>query len=168
MTFSDNSSLCSSNQTDDRVFILEVIGLRSMIATANPSNPIRQSGPIEVRVPYARMNQEMRRIKMQGGEIASVRPLGTEARLGDSSQKELAWWLKVSTQQPKHQFYFGRLRHPSKLSPSCRAMWKIYGMKVPKTSRLSFGRANQTTQVLPMQPSGKQYQIRLATISKKS
>ena len=55
----------SSVAIDDRVFIYEVVGLRKKV---------RRSGRFYLTVPYHRMNQEMRRINRQGGQILSVRP----------------------------------------------------------------------------------------------
>ena len=107
MPLSDNADGCPSNQTLDRLFVIEVLGLRSTVGPANPNNPIRQSGRTEFRVPYARMSREIRRITLQGGKIVSVLPLNAGVGGDVSSQKEDDWWVEVSTQQPKYRFYFG-------------------------------------------------------------
>ncbi len=107
MTLSDNADGCSSNQTEDRAFVIEVIGLRPTVESTNLKNPIRQSGRTVFKVPYTRMSREIRRIVLQGGQILSIRPLSAGDRRDNSSQKEADWWVKVTTHQPKHQFYFG-------------------------------------------------------------
>lgn len=107
MTLLDIVARCSSNQTEDRVFVIEAIGLRSLIGPANPKTPIRQSCRMKFRVPYARLSQEIRRIALQGGKIVSILPLSAGGGGDVSSQTEDDWWVEVSTQQPKNQFYFG-------------------------------------------------------------
>jgi ferredoxin--NADP+ reductase len=56
-----------------RVFLYEVVGLRQSEATDQINYPIRQSGSVLLRVPYNRMNQEMRRVTRMGGKIVSIR-----------------------------------------------------------------------------------------------
>ena len=55
----------SSVAIDERVFVYEVIGLRSKVC---------RTGQFSLTVPYHRMNQEMQRLTRQGGKIVSVRP----------------------------------------------------------------------------------------------
>lgn len=55
-------------------FLYEVVGLRQSKETDNNSYPIRKSGSVFIRVPYNRMNQEMRRITRLGGKIVSIQP----------------------------------------------------------------------------------------------
>ena len=107
MTLLDIVDGCSSNQPEDRVFVIEAIGLRSIIGSANPTPPIRQSGRMKFRVPYARLSRAIRRIAQQGGKIVSILPLSTSGGGDVSSQKADDWWVEVSTQQPKNHFYFG-------------------------------------------------------------
>ncbi len=61
-----------------RVFIYEVVGLRQGEETDKTNYPIRQSGSTFVRVPYNRMNQEMRRIARLGGKIVGIQPLNDD------------------------------------------------------------------------------------------
>jgi ferredoxin--NADP+ reductase len=61
-----------------RVFLYEVVGLRQSEETDNISYPIRQSGSVFIRVPYNRMNQELRRITRLGGKIVSIQPLNND------------------------------------------------------------------------------------------
>lgn len=58
-----------------RLFLYEVEGLRQNEETDKMGYPIRKSGSVFITVPYARMNQEMRRITRMGGKIVSIRPL---------------------------------------------------------------------------------------------
>jgi len=56
------------------MFTVEVVGLRQSQATDTLNYAIRQSGSIWLQVPYARLNQEIRRIHRLGGRIVRVRP----------------------------------------------------------------------------------------------
>jgi phycocyanin-associated rod protein len=58
-----------------RIFVYEVTGLRQTEASDNNTYPIRHSGSVFVKVPYARMNEEMQRITRLGGKIVSIKPL---------------------------------------------------------------------------------------------
>ncbi|MBD1912192.1 ferredoxin--NADP reductase [Leptolyngbya sp. FACHB-8] len=65
----------SSSQADSRLFVYEVEGLRQTDDSEPSSSSIRRSGSIFITVPYARMNQEMKRISRMGGRIVSIRPV---------------------------------------------------------------------------------------------
>ncbi|BAZ28393.1 oxidoreductase FAD/NAD(P)-binding subunit [Cylindrospermum sp. NIES-4074] len=58
-----------------RIFVYEVVGLRQNGETDKTNYPIRKSGSVFIRVPYNRMNQEMRRITRLGGKIVSIHPV---------------------------------------------------------------------------------------------
>ncbi|MBG1266182.1 ferredoxin--NADP reductase [Nostoc sp. WHI] len=58
-----------------RIFVYEVVGLRQNKETDQKNYPIRKSGSVFIRVPYNRMNQEMRRITRLGGTIVSIQSL---------------------------------------------------------------------------------------------
>ncbi|MES1025975.1 ferredoxin--NADP reductase [Gloeocapsa sp. BRSZ] len=68
-----------------RVFIYEVVGLRQNEETDKTNYPIRQSGSVFIRVPYSRMNQEMRRITRLGGKIVSIHPMNADGVANGSS-----------------------------------------------------------------------------------
>ncbi|QKQ76037.1 ferredoxin--NADP reductase [Nostoc sp. TCL240-02] len=57
------------------IFVYEVVGLRQSEETDQTNYPIRKSGSVFIRVPYNRMNQEMRRITRLGGTIVSIQPV---------------------------------------------------------------------------------------------
>lgn len=61
--------------TDSRIFVYEVAGLSENEVTAQVQAPIRSSHTQLMQVPFHRMNEEMRRITMLGGEIVNIRPL---------------------------------------------------------------------------------------------
>lgn len=61
-----------------RIFLYEVVGLRQSEETDKLNYPIRESGSVFIRVPYNRMNQEMRRITRMGGKIVSIQPLNVD------------------------------------------------------------------------------------------
>jgi ferredoxin--NADP+ reductase len=61
-------------ESGSRIFVYEVVGLRQNEATDQTNYPIRKSGSVFIRVPYNRMNQEMRRITRLGGKILSIQP----------------------------------------------------------------------------------------------
>ncbi|MBK1986628.1 ferredoxin-NADP reductase [Sphaerospermopsis aphanizomenoides BCCUSP55] len=61
-------------ESGSRIFVYEVVGLRQNEETDQTNYPIRKSGSVFIRVPYNRMNQEMRRITRLGGKIVSIQP----------------------------------------------------------------------------------------------
>ncbi|MEM9090327.1 MAG: phycobilisome linker polypeptide [Cyanobacteria bacterium P01_F01_bin.53] len=61
---------------DNRIFVYEVTGLNQNDLTARLEAPIRSSQNQFFQVPFHRMNDEMRRITMLGGEIIKIAPLG--------------------------------------------------------------------------------------------
>ncbi|MCJ8278888.1 MAG: ferredoxin-NADP reductase, partial [Rivularia sp. ALOHA_DT_140] len=65
----------ANSESGSRVFLYEVVGLRQNEQTDKTNYPIRQSGSIFIRVPYNRMNQEMRRISRLGGKIVSIQSM---------------------------------------------------------------------------------------------
>ncbi|KAB8317443.1 ferredoxin-NADP reductase [Tolypothrix campylonemoides VB511288] len=65
----------ANTESGSRVFVYEVVGLRQSEETDKTSYQIRNSGSVFIRVPYNRMNQEMRRITRLGGKIVSIQPL---------------------------------------------------------------------------------------------
>ncbi|MFN6513987.1 MAG: ferredoxin--NADP reductase [Nostoc sp. CreGUA01] len=65
----------ANTQLGSRVFLYEVVGLRQSEETNQTNYPIRKSGSVFIRVPYNRMNQEMRRITRLGGTIVSIQPV---------------------------------------------------------------------------------------------
>lgn len=77
-----------SASTDSRIFVYEVTGLSENEVTAQIQAPIRSSHTQLMQVPFHRMNEEMRRITMLGGEIVNIRPINTPPAA--SSQKDAA------------------------------------------------------------------------------
>ncbi|MEH2454830.1 ferredoxin--NADP reductase [Nostoc sp.] len=65
----------ANTELGSRVFVYEVVGLRQREETDQTNYPIRKSGSVFIRVPYNRMNQEMRRITRLGGTIVSIQPI---------------------------------------------------------------------------------------------
>jgi|UPI00037A88CC ferredoxin--NADP+ reductase len=66
----------ANTESGSRIFVYEVVGLRQNEETEQTNYQIRNSGSVFIRVPYNRMNQEMRRITRLGGRIVSIQPLG--------------------------------------------------------------------------------------------
>ena len=64
-----------------RVFRYEVMGLRQNEVTDKNNYEIRRSGSVFITVPYARMNEEMRRITRMGGTIVNIESLSAESVL---------------------------------------------------------------------------------------
>ena len=75
---SSNGSSVSTS-ADNRLFIYEVEGLGQNGQASDMNAPVRQSGTVIFTVPYARMQQEAKRIMQMGGKIVSIRPAGQEA-----------------------------------------------------------------------------------------
>ncbi|MGD1896149.1 MAG: phycobilisome linker polypeptide [Phormidesmis sp.] len=65
----------TASSTDNRIFVYEVTGLSQNEMTARQRSPIRSSQNQFFQVPFHRMNEEMRRITMLGGEIVNIAPL---------------------------------------------------------------------------------------------
>ncbi len=65
----------ANTESGSRVFVYKVVGLRQSEETDKINYPIRKSGSVFIRVPYNRMNQEMRRLTRLGGKIVSIQPI---------------------------------------------------------------------------------------------
>ncbi|EDX85821.1 CpcD/allophycocyanin linker domain protein [Synechococcus sp. PCC 7335] len=74
------SATSTASSVDNRIFVYEVTGLSQNELTARQRSPIRSSQNQFVQVPFHRMNQEMRRITMLGGEIVRILPLGDSTK----------------------------------------------------------------------------------------
>jgi phycocyanin-associated rod protein len=68
-----------------RVFIYEVQGLRQNTTNDNNDYQFRSSSSVFIKVPYSRMNEEMRRITRMGGKIVSIQ---TESATPSGSDSE--------------------------------------------------------------------------------
>ncbi|MBE9000984.1 MULTISPECIES: ferredoxin--NADP reductase [unclassified Nostoc] len=81
----------ANTELGSRVFVYEVVGLRQSEETDQTNYPIRKSGSVFIRVPYNRMNQEMRRITRLGGTIVSIQhinalePVNGKASFGNAT-----------------------------------------------------------------------------------
>jgi len=62
----------------NRFFVYVVSGLRQTEESGNNAYDFRRSGSVFMKVPYARMNEEMRRITRLGGTIVSIKPYTAE------------------------------------------------------------------------------------------
>ncbi|MGB3295575.1 MAG: phycobilisome linker polypeptide [Phormidesmis sp.] len=79
-----------ASSTDSRIFVYEVAGLSENEVTAQIQAPIRSSHTQLRQVPFSRMNEEMRRITMLGGEIINIRPLNSPADPAEESEQDSA------------------------------------------------------------------------------
>lgn len=61
-----------NSPSSSRVFVYEVTGLRQNEENDQNAYPFRQGGSVCIKVPYARMNQEMQRIARMGGTIVNI------------------------------------------------------------------------------------------------
>ncbi|MGB3640670.1 MAG: ferredoxin-NADP reductase [Rivularia sp. (in: cyanobacteria)] len=75
----------ANTESGSRVFLYEVVGLRQSEETDKTNYPIRKSGSVFIRVPYNRMNQEMRRISRLGGKIVSIQSADTLEQLNSKA-----------------------------------------------------------------------------------
>ncbi len=62
----------AGSASTNRVFVYEVKGFRQNDENDNNNYPFRSSNNIFLKVPYSRMNQEMKRISMMGGTIVNI------------------------------------------------------------------------------------------------
>jgi ferredoxin--NADP+ reductase len=76
-----------NSEAGSRMFVYEVVGLRQNRQTDRLGYPIRRSGSIFITVPYARMNEEMKRITRLGGKIVNITPLDSENNTNGQQQK---------------------------------------------------------------------------------
>ena len=63
--------------SENRTFVFEVAGFTGCNTFAHLEYPIRESGNVYIKVPFRRMNQEIRRITSMGGQIVSIQPLNS-------------------------------------------------------------------------------------------
>ncbi|MEM1393447.1 MAG: ferredoxin-NADP reductase [Cyanobacteria bacterium P01_A01_bin.80] len=75
----------ANTESGSRVFLYEVVGLRQSEETDKTNYPIRKSGSVFIRVPYNRMNQEMRRISRLGGKIVSIQSMDALEQLNSKA-----------------------------------------------------------------------------------
>ncbi len=68
----------------NRVFLYEVEGLHQNNETDKNNYPIRKSGSVFIKVPYSRMNEEMRRITRMGGKIIGIQTLSSNGASADA------------------------------------------------------------------------------------
>ncbi|PZO12918.1 MAG: phycobilisome linker polypeptide [Leptolyngbya foveolarum] len=65
----------AASSADSRMFVYEVTGISQNEAISGQRPPVRSSQNQTFQVPFHRMNEEMRRITLLGGEIVSISPL---------------------------------------------------------------------------------------------
>ncbi len=63
----------ANTESDNRLFVYEVVGLGQSDKADKMNYSVRRSGSTFITVPYNRMNQEMQRITRMGGQIVSIR-----------------------------------------------------------------------------------------------
>ncbi|NWF60657.1 MAG: ferredoxin-NADP reductase [Fischerella sp.] len=80
----------ANTESGSRVFVYEVVGLRQSKETDQTNYQIRNSGSVFIRVPYNRMNQEMRRITRLGGRIVSIQPISVLQQINGKASSEVA------------------------------------------------------------------------------
>ncbi|MGD1911389.1 MAG: ferredoxin--NADP reductase [Rivularia sp. (in: cyanobacteria)] len=68
-----------------RTFLYEVVGLHQNKEADKTNYPIRKSGSVFIRVPYNRMNQEMRRISRLGCIIVSIQSMSALEQLNGNA-----------------------------------------------------------------------------------
>lgn len=91
-------------ESGSRVFVYEVVGLRQNRESDQTNYPIRKSGSVFIRVPYNRMNQEMRRITRLGGKIVGIYPVsvleqGANRTVLINTETEIPAPVSVNTKQ---------------------------------------------------------------------
>ncbi|BAY62213.1 oxidoreductase FAD/NAD(P)-binding protein [Calothrix brevissima NIES-22] len=80
----------ANTESGSRVFVYEVVGLHQNEETDRANYNIRSSGSVFIRVPYNRMNQEMRRITRLGGKIVSIQPASALQQFNGNSSSGTA------------------------------------------------------------------------------
>jgi sulfite reductase alpha subunit-like flavoprotein len=85
MKIQAGAGLKTNADSNNRLFVYEVEGLRQNKTTDLMDYPIRKSGNVLIAVPYSRMNQEMKRITRMGGKIVSIKNVDEAATNAESS-----------------------------------------------------------------------------------
>ncbi|MFQ4143080.1 ferredoxin--NADP reductase [Chlorogloeopsis sp. ULAP02] len=80
----------ANTESGSRIFVYEVVGLRQSEETDQTNYQIRKSGSVFIKVPYNRMNQEMRRITRLGGRIVSIQSVGVLQQVNGKASSEVA------------------------------------------------------------------------------
>lgn len=86
---------------DSQLFLLEIAIAPQ--ATLSQNQFSIRSGKYFLKVPYARMGQEIRNLQRLGAKILSISP----AYVLDPSLKPIAWWVEIYTDFPRCLYYFG-------------------------------------------------------------
>jgi phycocyanin-associated rod protein len=66
-------NMLGQTASDNRVFVYEVSGLRQNTENDKNDYPFRTSSSVFMKVPYQRMNEEMKRITRMGGTIVNIK-----------------------------------------------------------------------------------------------
>ena len=82
----------AKNWSDEPFFVYEVL-LPSVFG-----------GRVWQKVPRHRMSEKNRQISLLGGKIITILPLTSQSYDG---QSHLAWWVKITTYQPRCLYFFG-------------------------------------------------------------
>jgi sulfite reductase alpha subunit-like flavoprotein len=69
----------ANSPSGSRFFTYEVTGLRQNETNDKNEYPFRKSGSVFIKVPYNRMNEEMRRITRMGGKIVNIHPVNSDS-----------------------------------------------------------------------------------------
>ncbi|NHC35839.1 ferredoxin--NADP reductase [Scytonema millei] len=99
---SNAADAAANTEAGSRVFVYEVVGLRQNETTDQMGYPIRQSGSVYMRVPYNRMNQEMRRIARMGGKIVNIQLLTVDGN-GNGKAPAVAPKQEAAKAAPQEQ-----------------------------------------------------------------
>ncbi len=73
-----------ASPSSNRVFIYEVTGLKQSDENDNNRYPFRTSSNVFIKVPYSRMNEQMRRIGLMGGTIVNISSFDSSQTVEDS------------------------------------------------------------------------------------
>jgi ferredoxin--NADP+ reductase len=91
----------ANTESDNRLFVYEVVGLGQSDKADNMNYSVRQSGSTFITVPYYRMNQEMQRITRMGGRIVSIRPGSVNGGTTNNSPVETKPMTETKTKKKK-------------------------------------------------------------------
>lgn len=95
-----------NNGNSDRIFLYEVVLPSSADQGENRQNWQNRQAKVIFKVPYSRMNQEMKRIAKLGGKILKITPISGLENPSDIDP-HLSWWIEISTHTPHCLYYFG-------------------------------------------------------------
>ncbi len=99
--------MAAKNDKNHSIFLYEVIINPKMGRLNQIDGLFQRRGKFYLRVPYGRMRRETQRISRLGGKIVNIIPINTLDDLSIKDEKDVPWWVEITTTRPHCIYYFG-------------------------------------------------------------